>query len=66
MGPPEGLYHMNDFDTTYDWYVAYDKLGDGCTIDFPVRLKSKISWSPTVLNADGAVKSRIFVTLVKT
>lgn len=31
---------MNDFDSTYfkgDWNVAYDKLGDGCTIDFPIR-----------------------------
>ena len=74
--PPKGrglFYDMNDFDTTYfkdDWYLAYDRLGDGCTIDFPIRLESKIRWSPKVYNADGTVKSRIFseiicVTLVK-
>ena len=74
--PPKGrglFYDKNDFDTTYfkdDWYVGYDKLGDGCSIDFPVRLESKIRWSPKVFNADGILKSRIFseiicVTLVK-
>ena len=74
--PPRGrglFYDLDDFDKTYfkdDWYVAYDKLGDGCTIDFPVRLESKIRWSPKVYNADGTVKSRIFseiicITLVK-
>ena len=49
---------MNDFDKTYfkdNWYVAYDKLGDGCAMDFPVRLESKIRWSPEVFNADGTM-----------
>ena len=75
--PPKGrglFYDKNDFDTTYfkdDWYIAYDRLGDGCAIDFPIRLQSKIRWSPKVFNADGTVKHRIFseiicITLVKT
>ena len=40
--PPKGrglFYDINDFDETYfkdDWYIAYDKLGDGCSVDFPV------------------------------
>ena len=46
--PPRGrrlFCDMDDFDGTYfkeDWCVAYDKLGDGCRIDFPIRLESKI------------------------
>ena len=74
--PPTGrglFYDLQDFDTTYfsdNWYIVYDKLGDGCRIDFPVRLESKIKWSSIVYNFDGSVKPRIFtemifVTLVK-
>ena len=74
--PPKGrglFYYMDDFDTTYfrdDWFVVYDKLGDGCTIDFPIRLENKIRWSPVVYSVDGRVNPRIFneilrVTLVK-
>lgn len=74
--PPKGrglFYDMDDFDRTYfrdDWCVAYDKLGDGCAIDFPVRLENKIRWSPVVFSVDCTVKPRIFseilcVTLVK-
>ena len=55
VGTPERkrtFFDKNDFDTTYfkdDWYIAYDKLGDGCTIHFPIRLESKIRWSPKFL-----------------
>ena len=30
-----------------NWYQCYDKLGDGCSIDFeyPIRLHSKVKWS---------------------
>lgn len=67
------FYDLEDFDTTYfcdNWYVAYDRLGDGCCIDFPVKIESKIKWSSLVYNSDGSSKPRIFseiisVTLVK-
>ena len=29
--------------------IAYDKLGNGCKVDFPVRLESRIKWSGLVL-----------------
>ena len=51
---------MDDFNKTYfkdNWY--YDKLGDGCSIDFPIRLDSKIRWSPKVFNLDATVKPRM-------
>ena len=53
-----------------DWYVAYDKLGDGCSVDFPIILESKITWSPKVSNSDGSIKPIVFseiicVTVVK-
>lgn len=28
--------------------VVYDKLGNGCTVDFPVCLESRLKWTPTV------------------
>ena len=73
--PPTGrglFYDLEDFDKTYfydDWYVVYDKLGDGCKVDFPIRLDSKIKWSTQVFST-GSVKPRVFtemiyVTLVK-
>ena len=68
--PPNGrglFYDLNDFDKTFfyaDWYVAYDKLGDGYAVDFPIRLESKIMWSPRVFNADGTVKPRIFIEII--
>ena len=74
--PPTGrglFYDVEDFDATYfddNWYVAYDRLGDGCCVDFPIRLECKIRWSPTVFNSDGSAKPKVFneiisVTLVK-
>ena len=74
--PPKGrglFYDLEDFDTTFfddNWYIVYDKLGDGCRVHFPIRLESKIKWSRTVFNSDGSVKPRVFtemiyVTLVK-
>ena len=42
VNPPTGrgrFYNLEDFDTTYfidNWYIVYDKLGDGCCVDFPI------------------------------
>ena len=36
----EDFYNLEDFDETYfmdEWYMVYDRLGDGCKIDFPIR-----------------------------
>ena len=74
--PPTGrglYYDLDDFDSTYfcaDWYKTYDKLGDGCCLEFPVRLESRLKWSSTVYSSSRSVKPRIFtemiyVTLVK-
>ena len=60
-------------DETYfmdEWYIVYDRLGDGCKIDFPIRLESRIKWSSQVFSRSGSVKPKIFkemiyVTLVK-
>ena len=45
------LYTLDDFDRTYfpqDWQTVHDRLGDGCTVDFPIRMYSWVKWSPTV------------------
>lgn len=71
------IYNIDDFDPLYfrnDWHTVYDKLADGCTVDFPIRLESKLKWSPTMYDKvdDTTVspKCRYFtevlvVTLVK-
>ena len=36
-------YELHDFDENYfynEWYASYDVNGDGCAIDFPLRMKS--------------------------
>ena len=50
------FYYLEEFNSTYfsdNWYIVYDKLGDGCKVDFPIRLESKIRWSSVVYNFDG-------------
>ena len=45
------LYTLDHFDKTYfptDWYKVHDKLGDGCEVEFPLRMVSKLKWSSTV------------------
>ena len=69
-------YENEDFNTEYfpSWSKCHDKLGDGCTIDFPIRLHSKLKWSSRtfIKQDDGTVmpKARSFeevlvVNLVK-
>lgn len=44
------LYTLDEFDSAYfptDWYRLHDRLGDGCEIEFPVCMVSKVKWSPT-------------------
>ena len=41
----ETFFELADFSNVYfpaDWYVVYDKLGNGCNIVFPVRSESKL------------------------
>ena len=28
--------------------MAYDHLGDGCKVHYPIRISSKLKWSPIV------------------
>ena len=68
---------LADFSNVYfpaDWYVVYDKLGNGCKVVFPVRLESKIRLSSPVYSkmSDGSIvlqpktfTEMICVTLVK-
>ena len=61
------FYELEDFNTTYfsgDWHVVFDKLGDGCKVDFPLRIENKLKWSSLVYNFDGSVKSRIFTEMI--
>ena len=64
-------YDLVDFNVIFfpaDWYVAYDKHGDGCCIDFPVIMTPKIKYGPTCYrkNSDGIVivKPRLFTEIV--
>ena len=45
------FYDIDAFDATYfpaEWNVAYDRLGDGCEILFPIRMHSTLEWATTV------------------
>ena len=45
------LYMLDDFDGQYfpkEWYRVYDKQGDGCEVEFPVRMVCQVKWEPTV------------------
>ena len=58
------LYTEEDFDPTYFsikyWFVSYNKLGDGCKIDFPINLRSYVKFSPCtyIKNDDNVVVRR--------
>ena len=43
------FYDLDDFAKAFfpnDWYKCYNRLGDGCKIDFPLRMYEKIQWLP--------------------
>lgn len=78
--PPSGrgnFFELTDFSNLYfpaDWYVVYDKLGNGCKVVFPVRLESKVKYSSPVYSkkSDGSIvlmpksfTEMIYVSLVK-
>ena len=49
------LYMLDDFDGQYfpkEWYRVFDKQGDGCEVEFPVRMVCQVKWEPTVYNCD--------------
>ena len=55
---------------TLENFPLYGSLRDGCKIDFPIRLESRIKWSSQVFSGSGSVNPKIFkemiyVTLVK-
>ena len=70
-------YDKEDFNETYfpcNWNRCYDRLGDGCEIDFPVHLIRKVKWSPVVYSKEdgGTLISRpklfceiLVVTVIK-
>ena len=41
-------YGRDDFDERYftdEWYVKYDQNGDGCAVEFPIQMKSSVTWT---------------------
>ena len=52
------LYIMDAFDKEHfpaDWYRVFDKLGDGCQVEFPVRMVSRLKWAKTIYTNNGDV-----------
>ena len=42
------LYSLEDFDDHYfvgEWYRRYNRLGDGCEVEFPMQLHSYLKWT---------------------
>ena len=57
------FYDLEDFNEAFftsGWHAYYDRLGDGCAIDFPLRMHSKLQWSPIGYDKDpcGGLVSR--------
>ncbi len=56
-------YYEDDFPEDHfptGWSVVYDRLGDGCRIDFPVEMKPALKWSGLCFNKsdDGTLVPR--------
>ena len=54
-------YSLEDFDAQYftqDWHTSHDKLGNGCKIDFPLYMYSKVKFSQATytLTSTGVTK----------
>jgi len=74
---PGKFYELEEFSSAYfpvGWHIVHDRLGDGCRVDFPIRLESKLKWSSTVYSKqdDGTLLPKprtftemIYVSLVK-
>ena len=65
------LYQLTDFDSKYfspGWHQYWDRLGDGCEVNFPIQLHSTIKYSPLCycLDSNGCVvpKSRYYNEVV--
>ena len=65
------LYQLTDFDSKYfspGWHQCWDRLGDGCEVNFPIQLYSTIKYSPLCysLDSNGCVvpKSRYYNEVV--
>ena len=52
---PGRIFEREDLDMNFfstDWYRVHDKLGDGCEVQFPIRLQSRLKWAQTVFIRD--------------
>ena len=57
-------YYKDDFAERYfpsGWHIVHDHLGDGCQVDFPIRLHSKLRWSSVVYHKseDGTLTRKL-------
>ena len=57
-------YYTDDFAERYfpsGWHIVHDHLGDGCEVDFPIRLHSKLRWSSVVYHKseDGTLTRKL-------
>lgn len=71
------IYEKEDFDSEFfpsGWDVVYDRLGNGCCVDYPITMKPILKYGPKCFSksSDGTLtqKSRLFyetlhVTLLK-
>ena len=49
------LYQLTDFDIKYfatGWHQCWDRLGDGCEVNFPIQLYSTVKYSPLSYSLD--------------
>ena len=65
-------YNPVDFDSKYfpdEWYVHYDQNHYGCAIEFPMKMKSCITWTRSYKQKENIDKKmfveRLYIFVVK-
>ena len=61
------LFMLDDFCKEYfsgEWHRCYDRLGDGCEVDFPIRITSKLRWSTAVYDENCVHKPKCYTEIL--
>ena len=61
------LFMLDDFCKEYfsgEWHRCYDRLRDGCEVDFPIRITSKLRWSTAVYDENCVHKPKCYTEIL--
>ena len=65
------MFSLADFDPNHfssNWFISYNRLGDGCKVDFSINLRSHVEFTPLTYikdhNNDMVARPRDFSELL--